>query len=188
MERILLPSTFKSDLSGQRFGRLVALYPVEIRKNRHVVYVCKCDCCGPARRVTSSNLKSGHTQSCGCLVPERASEANGTHYRAQTPLYRRYTQMLQRCYLQTAPNYRWYGEIGIEVCDRWREGDGEASGFECFLTDMGEAPAHAWLRRRDTTSDFAPENCFWASPRRKARKACAVVERALSTGSKGASI
>lgn len=169
MERILLPSTYKQDLSGQRFGRLLAEYPTEIRKNGHVVYRCKCDC-GAARRVLAGNLRSGHTQSCGCYAVERISEENGRHYRSGTRLYRRYTQMLQRCYLPTAPNYKWYGGRGITVCKRWRDGDDEGStGFECFVKDMGEPPIGTWLEREDNEKGYGPDNCSWSAPKQQMR-------------------
>ena len=44
------------DISGQRFGRLTALYPTDRRDSHGVVYwVCRCDC-GNQTEVPASNL------------------------------------------------------------------------------------------------------------------------------------
>lgn len=52
-------------LEGQRFGRLLVLKKLNKRKQRAVVWQCKCDC-GAIVEVTTASLKSGHTLSCGC--------------------------------------------------------------------------------------------------------------------------
>lgn len=55
------------ELSGQRFGKLVAIEPLE-KRNAHgsVVWRCKCDC-GNESNVSAANLgKKGGTRSCGC--------------------------------------------------------------------------------------------------------------------------
>lgn len=58
------------DLTGQRFGRLVALYPIEKRDSKHSVYWhCRCDC-GNETDVTQNNLVYGQYKSCGCLKAE----------------------------------------------------------------------------------------------------------------------
>jgi len=54
------------DLTGQRFGKLVAIKPTDERKNGYVVWECKCDC-GSTTYVPTSLLTSGNTSSCGCL-------------------------------------------------------------------------------------------------------------------------
>lgn len=55
-----------NDISGQRFGRLVALYPTQDRAaNSGIVWKCRCDC-GRYTVSTSNNLKRHHTTSCGC--------------------------------------------------------------------------------------------------------------------------
>lgn len=54
------------DLTGQRFGKLVALERTEQRTDRRVKWKCQCDC-GNIVYIRSSYLTSGHTQSCGCL-------------------------------------------------------------------------------------------------------------------------
>ena len=63
------------DITNQRFGRLVAIEPLPERKNRQVVWKCQCDC-GNITNVVSGALRSGHTQSCGCLQKEKASNNN----------------------------------------------------------------------------------------------------------------
>ena len=62
-----------ADLTGQRFGRLIAVRPTEERRQRFVVWECKCDC-GNTVHVTSGMLKCGNTSSCGCLRKEIATK------------------------------------------------------------------------------------------------------------------
>ena len=51
------------DITGQRFGKLVAIRPTEKRKGTNVVWLFKCDCGNTVERSTS-HLSS--TSSCGC--------------------------------------------------------------------------------------------------------------------------
>lgn len=54
------------DLAGMRFGKLVAVRPIEERIRGYVVWECRCDC-GNTAFVPTGNLRSGNTKSCGCL-------------------------------------------------------------------------------------------------------------------------
>lgn len=55
------------DLTGKRFGKLVALYPIYSGlKNEHTKWHCKCDC-GNECDIDMGNLRSGKSQSCGCI-------------------------------------------------------------------------------------------------------------------------
>ena len=61
--------SFRSDLTNQRFGKLIALEIVkrpEEAKRKQCYWRCKCDC-GNYKIVGASNLVKGVTQSCGCL-------------------------------------------------------------------------------------------------------------------------
>ena len=58
----------RADITGQRFGRLVAVERVGSRSSQSL-WLCRCDCGGTAV-VLMSNLKSGHTTSCGCALQE----------------------------------------------------------------------------------------------------------------------
>lgn len=55
-----------SNLKNQRFGKLIALYPTDERKNGSVVWMCKCDC-GNFYKAASTQLSRGDINSCGCL-------------------------------------------------------------------------------------------------------------------------
>lgn len=60
------------DLTGQRFGRLVAQ---RIVSHKPVKWECICDC-GNTTIVSSTHLTTGHTLSCGCYGRERTSITN----------------------------------------------------------------------------------------------------------------
>ena len=53
------------DITGQRFGKLVAVRPTDERRNGAVVWECRCDC-GNVTFAVIRNLRSGSTRSCGC--------------------------------------------------------------------------------------------------------------------------
>ena len=54
------------DLTGQRFGKLVAMYPIYSGdKNIHTKWHCKCDC-GNECDIDMGNLRAGKSKSCGC--------------------------------------------------------------------------------------------------------------------------
>jgi hypothetical protein len=60
----------KIDLCNKRFGRLVAIKPIDsCRKHRSVVWKCRCDC-GKECDVSRPCLVFGNTKSCGCLKKE----------------------------------------------------------------------------------------------------------------------
>jgi len=63
------------DLSGVRFGRLVALEVENDRKSGVVWWRCLCDC-SEYISVRANSLKMGVTKSCGCLWREKVIEAN----------------------------------------------------------------------------------------------------------------
>lgn len=54
------------DLSGRRFGKLVAQESVKSSMSGHKYWLCNCDC-GGIKVVRGSHLISGDIRSCGCL-------------------------------------------------------------------------------------------------------------------------
>lgn len=57
------------ELTGQKFGRLTVIKFSHMDKYVNTCWLCKCDC-GKETTVINTNLKSGHTKSCGCLQKE----------------------------------------------------------------------------------------------------------------------
>lgn len=62
------------DITGQRFGRLIALKPTENRSSKgSIMWLCKCDC-GTIKEISIANLRNKRTKSCGCLARELTSK------------------------------------------------------------------------------------------------------------------
>ena len=68
-----MPQT-RRDLTGVRFGRLVATAPAEDDGYR-TRWNCRCDC-GDTSSHTTSSLVVGHARSCGCLRREATAQRN----------------------------------------------------------------------------------------------------------------
>ena len=54
------------NLEGKRFAKLTVIRRTKERSCGAVVWLCKCDC-GKTTKISTPNLKRGHTRSCGCL-------------------------------------------------------------------------------------------------------------------------
>lgn len=57
------------DITGQRFGRLVAIKSTGEKTGGYYLWLCECDC-GNDAIVRLTNLTQGRTSSCGCLQIE----------------------------------------------------------------------------------------------------------------------
>lgn len=127
-----------AELSGERFGRLVALRRDGSTKGGQARWQCKCDCGNECVTLTAY-LRSGHTQSCGCLSVDTTTQRltrHGEGARGKTTAeYRAHRHIIDRCHNANSPEYQLYGARGLRVCARWR------ASFEAFRDDMGRRPS-----------------------------------------------
>lgn len=112
------------DITGMTFGSLTAVRLSHIKARLAFwLFSCKCGKEHIARANTVAYVAKKRNDpelpSCGCVELSRKTKhgyrkASDTH-----PLYHLHRGILNRCYNANCPQYIWYGEKGVTVCDEW---------------------------------------------------------------------
>lgn len=149
------------DLTGQQFGRWTAISKSP-KPSRNALWVCRCSC-GTVREVLSTHLRSGRSQSCGCMRRERLREAWTTHGMSRSREYESWKQAKQRCHNPNNPQYPEWGGKGITMCPEWR------NDFQTFYAHIGPCPEGLTLDRIDNAGNYEPGNVRWATRKQQIR-------------------
>lgn len=117
--------------------------------------MCQCNCKQKTRKeVAQRILRSGESQSCGCLRFERCLQAVTKHNMYKTPEYRAWQHIKDRCLNSKTKGYKNYGGRGIKVCDRW------LNSFVDFLSDIGQRPSSKLsVDRKDNNGHYSCGKC-----------------------------
>ena len=152
------------DMTGERYGRLVAVSFAGKSNSRQSLWLCKCDC-GNTTIATRSNLVQGKIVSCGCKRNEFISTLNKTHGMShKTRLYRIWLNMKNRCENKRGQDYANYGGRGIRVCESW---DKDYMEFHNWALSHGYRDDLS-IDRNNNDGNYEPDNCRWATRKEQA--------------------
>ena len=142
----------REDLTGRTFGELTVIRQSESQRKHQRFWLCRCTC-GRTSTVSTADLKSGNTKSCG---HKKNAHRHGLYGKR---IYRIYQSMKQRCYNPRNTNYKNYGGRGIKMCQEWVD---SVETFSEWAISNGYAD-NLEIDRIDVDGDYSPNNCRWIS-------------------------
>lgn len=155
-------------LVDQRFERLVVVELFGRNKTQNLLWLCQCDC-GKTVVVTSTNLRTGNTRSCGCLRRDTVSARHAKSYSTiqKHPLHPVWKGLVHRCTNPKNIGYKNYGGRGITVCEEWKTSPQTFYNHVSKLEHYGKSGYS--LDRIDNSQGYFPGNVRWATRKEQCR-------------------
>ncbi len=124
-------------------------------------WVAKCSC-GKIYIVSSKELGSGNTNSCGHLRITNVRKANIRHGKTLTPEYIAYNSAKNRCQNPKNRAYARYGGAGVTF---------GFTSYEHFIAVLGPRPSKKYSLDRwpNPRGNYEPGNVRWATKQQQAR-------------------
>jgi hypothetical protein len=120
--------------------------------------VCECEC-GSIKKYIKGNLISNNTTNCGCDKSRKLISRSTKHGMSNTKIYKIYLGMKSRCYNPNEYSYKWYGKLGITVCDEWL-GENGFINFYNWAMNSGYVSGLS-IERKNVDKGYSPDNCTW---------------------------
>lgn len=169
----------RKDITGVRYGRLVAMYDTGKSLYGSRLWLCQCDC-GKTKEYSVSRLSKGDVVSCGCRLAEIVPPPAITHGLSKTRLYHIWEGIKQRCTNKNEKHWDRYGGRGITLCKEWYE----FMPFHDWAFANGydeNAPVHACtIDRIDNDKGYSPDNCRWVTSKQNTRNRAITIKQTIN--------
>lgn len=128
--------------------------------------ICQCDCgkiCRIQGNTFERSVKESRGISCGCAKKKLIALGQTHHGMTDSPEWKSWMSMKDRCLDPTHKSYADYGGRGITIYEPW------ITSFEAFYESLGPRPKGKTLDRLENNGNYEPGNCAWRTYKEQAR-------------------